>query len=119
MEGGLRGWKSEEREARSILRRTTSTWAPAGSDADRKSEIEEKRRSETKAIRRESSRAWRREGRKSERESRRCREKCKIPPLPDRQFRSTFLFCSDNRRNTCHEKVYWSIVFIFSRKDPD
>lgn len=37
-------------------------WAPAGSDADRKSEIEEKRRSETKAIRRESSRAWRREG---------------------------------------------------------
>lgn len=65
MEGGGRdrGEDRGEREARSILRRTTSTWAPAGSDADRKPEIEEKRRSETKAIRRESSRAWWRAGR--------------------------------------------------------
>lgn len=53
-----RWWRRRQRckgqGARSILRRTTSTWAPAGSDADRKPEIEEKRRSETKAIRRES-----------------------------------------------------------------
>lgn len=52
MEGGDSDW-GRTGEARSILRRTTSTWAPAGSDADRKPEIEEKRRSETKAIRRE------------------------------------------------------------------
>lgn len=105
-----------KREARSILRRTTSTWAPAGSDADRKPEIEEKRRSETKAIRRESSRAWRREERAriGTRESRRCREKCKIPLLPVGNSDRCFFLCCSNRCSTCHEKIYWRITFIFA-----
>jgi len=73
------GGEQGEREARSILRRTTSTWVPAGSDADRKPEIEEKRRSETKAI--IADRGGGQSGQESERESRRCRRKCKILPL--------------------------------------
>lgn len=117
---GRRRQRLEEREARSILRRTTSTWAPAGSDADRKPEIEEKRRSETKAIRRESSRAWRREGRSGigtrEREQTLQRKMQNSSPFC-RQFRSTFLFCCGNRRSTCHEKLYSRIIFIRPRED--
>lgn len=96
-EGSDWGRGPKEREARSILRRTTSTWVPAGSDADRKPEIEEKRRSETKAIRRESSRAWKRNGRAEigTREQTLQRKMQNFSPSC-RQFQSTFLLCCGN-----------------------
>lgn len=122
MEGG--GSDREEnrggrkRETRSILRRTTSTWAPVGSDADRKPEIEEKRRSDTKAIRRESSRACRRKGRARIGTGEQMLQRKMQNSSPScRQFRSTFLCCS-NRPNTCHEKLYWRIICIYPRELP-